>query len=86
MGIGSRVARREISLWVRDEGRGIAPEDQTRVLERFSRVDSGAEGAGLGLPIANAIAVAHGGRLEVQSTLGEGSTFTLVVPRNGGGP
>lgn len=85
VGIGSSADKREIRLWVRDQGRGIAPEDQKRVLERFSRVDAGAEGAGLGLPIANAIAAAHGGRLDVQSTLGEGSTFTLVMPRSGGG-
>lgn len=84
VGIGSRMSRREIHLWVRDEGYGIAPEDHERILERFSRVDASAEGAGLGLPIASAIAAAHGGRLIVQSTLGEGSTFTLVVPRGGG--
>lgn len=84
IGIGSRVIRQEVHLWVRDEGYGIAPEDQERVLERFSRVDATAEGAGLGLPIVNAIAAAHGGRLVVQSTLGQGSTFTLVVPRSGG--
>ena len=82
--IGSRSLRREVHLWVRDEGRGIAPADQSRVLERFSRVDPTAEGAGLGLPIANAIAHAHGGRLDVKSTLGLGSTFTLVLPRSGG--
>lgn len=85
VGIGSRVSRREVHFWVRDEGRGIAPADQARVLERFSRVDSGLEGAGLGLPIASAIASAHGGRLDVKSALGQGSTFTLVVPRSGGG-
>ncbi|MFN3865660.1 MAG: sensor histidine kinase [Demequina sp.] len=82
--LGSEVARTEVRLWVRDEGRGIAAEDQERVLERFHRVDSEAEGAGLGLPIAAAIALAHGGRLAVTSRLGVGSTFTLVIPRNGG--
>lgn len=85
VGIGSRVARREVHLWVRDGGRGIAPDDQKRVLERFSRVDPTVEGTGLGLPIASAIARAHGGRLDVESSLGQGSTFTLIVPKGGGG-
>ena len=84
IGIGSEVTERAVLLWVRDEGRGIAPEDQARVLDRFERVDPEAEGAGLGLPIASAIAIAHGGRLMVESALGAGSTFTLVVPRSGG--
>ncbi len=82
--LGSEASRTEVRLWVRDEGRGIASEDHERVLERFHRVDPEAEGTGLGLPIAAAIAVAHGGRLVVDSLLGEGSTFTLVLPRNGG--
>lgn len=84
VGIGSEIGRNEVRLWVRDEGRGIAPEDQERVLERFHRVDPDTEGTGLGLPIASAIAIAHGGRLAIDSRLGAGSTFTLVLPRRGG--
>ncbi|WP_062131419.1 sensor histidine kinase [Demequina aestuarii] len=83
VGLGSRMLRSEVHLWVRDQGRGIAPADQERVLERFHRVDPETEGTGLGLPIASAIVIAHGGRLAVESRLGEGSTFTLVLPRNG---
>ncbi|GIG54852.1 sensor histidine kinase [Demequina activiva] len=82
--LGTAIVGAEAHLWVRDEGIGLAPEDQARVLERFSRVDPEAEGAGLGLPIAAAIAAAHGGRLAVDSTLGEGSAFALIIPRNGG--
>ncbi|MFW7414598.1 sensor histidine kinase [Demequina sp. SO4-18] len=82
--IGSASLAAEVHLWVTDEGRGIAPEDQERVLERFHRVDPETEGTGLGLPIAAAIATAHGGRLSLASRVGEGSTFTLVLPRNGG--
>ncbi len=85
IGLGSRSTGHETHLWVRDQGRGIALEDQAQVMARFGRVDDEVEGAGLGLPIASAIAAAHGGRLDVESTLGKGSTFTLVVPRAGGG-
>ena len=70
---------------VTDDGPGISLEDQARLFERFfvGRNDRhGAhEGVGLGLPTALAIAQAHGGTIEVRSRPGEGSCFTLVVPR-----
>ena len=66
-----------------DEGPGIGPDEQTRLFERFfvgASDRSGRSGTGIGLPTALAIAQAHGGTIEVQSTLGRGSTFRLVVP------
>lgn len=82
--LGSEVvhgaAGDEARLWVKDAGRGLRPEDQPRVLERFQRVDDSVEGAGLGLPIVAAIARAHGGRVEVDSALGVGSRFSIVIP------
>jgi signal transduction histidine kinase len=67
---------------VTDEGPGIAPEDQVRLFERFfvGSPDRSGGGAGIGLPTALAIAQAHGGTIEVDSELGRGSTFHLVVP------
>ena len=65
-----------------DEGPGIAADDQVRLFERFfvgSSDRSGRGGAGIGLPTALAIAQAHGGTIEVDSELGRGSTFHLVV-------
>ncbi|WP_083966666.1 sensor histidine kinase [Demequina globuliformis] len=82
--IGSSTGRTTVRVWVRDQGIGIAPEDHARVMERFHRVDPDAEGAGLGLTIVNAIAIAHGGRLELSSSLGAGSQFTIVLPKDGG--
>lgn len=70
------------SLEVADTGIGI-PEDQIPlVFERFYRVESSRaeEGSGLGLSIARQVAVAHGGTIEVKSTPGKGSTFTLLLP------
>ncbi len=71
-------------LSVRDSGPGIAAEDLERIFERFYRVDRARSrhtgGGGLGLAIARWIAEAHGGRIEVDSALGRGSAFTLVVP------
>jgi signal transduction histidine kinase len=72
---------------VRDEGPGISPEDQTHLFERFfvglHNREGGPRGVGLGLPTALAIAQAHGGRIDVESAVGAGSAFTLVVPLDG---
>lgn len=81
--IGSVMQNGEARFWVRDTGEGIAPEDQTRVFQRFARGKYSrrrSEGAGLGLAIVSAIAIAHGGRVELSSQLGVGSTFTLAIP------
>ena len=69
---------------VADRGPGIAPDDAARVFERFFRADPSrtraSGGTGLGLSIVASIAEAHGGRAEVDSTPGEGSTFRIVIP------
>jgi two-component system sensor histidine kinase ResE len=67
---------------VRDTGEGISPEDRPFVFDRFYRGDPSREGrgAGLGLAIARGLAAAHRGAIELESTLGEGSIFTLSLP------
>jgi len=68
-----------------DQGSGIPPADIDRIFERFYRVDKArsrkAGGTGLGLAIVKHIVSSHGGRLDVQSKLNEGSTFTVYLPR-----
>jgi two-component system OmpR family sensor kinase len=85
--IGTSVSGDEVHLWIRDTGTGIPMPDQARIFDRFTR-GMGAHtrypGSGLGLAIVKAIAEAHGGRVEVMSRLGEGSTFTIVVPKDPG--
>jgi signal transduction histidine kinase len=82
--IGTSVNDDEVRLWVRDTGSGISVADQEVIFDRFIR-GSGAHrryrGSGLGLAIVKAIAEAHGGRMELESRLGEGSTFTIVLPK-----
>jgi signal transduction histidine kinase len=66
---------------VQDTGVGIAPENIPHLFDRFWQAhESGRGGAGLGLVIAHGIAEGHGGRIEVESHPGRGSTFTLVLP------
>ncbi len=69
---------------VRDTGEGIAPEHLPRLTERFYRVDRSRSretgGTGLGLAIVKHVAQRHGGELRIESVLGAGSTFTLLLP------
>ncbi len=86
--IGSSVADGEFRLWVRDTGFGIPDAEQARVFDRFRRGRSAHRryrGSGLGLAIVRTIAEAHGGSIGLTSKLGEGSTFTMVIPDGTGG-
>jgi two-component system sensor histidine kinase SenX3 len=75
----------DVRLSVSDKGVGIPARDLERIFERFYRVDHGRSretgGTGLGLSIVRHVANNHRGRVEVDSREGEGSTFTLVLPR-----
>lgn len=83
--LGTLIANGDASLWVRDSGPGIPRQEQREIFERFTRGSGGhrLEGAGLGLSIVQAIARAHGGRVELHSSAGSGATFMLVVPVGG---
>src|SRR5690348_205240 len=83
-----RAGAPEIRVSVRDYGPGISPEHLPRLTERFYRVDvadSRAQGGtGLGLALVKHVLNRHGGRLTIESTLGEGATFTMNLPSNAG--
>jgi signal transduction histidine kinase len=75
----------DVRISVRDGGIGIAACEQKKIFEKFYRVGSGlvhdVKGSGLGLAIVNHVIKAHGGRVEITSAPGEGSTFTIVLPK-----
>src|SRR5437762_3250372 len=75
---------KEVSVSVQDTGPGIAPEHLDRIFDRFFRIDQSRSrelgGTGLGLAIARLLAELQGGRIEVDSAPGRGSTFTLWLP------
>ncbi len=77
----------EVVVEVRDTGIGIPEAALDRIFERFYRVDKGRArdqgGTGLGLSIIKHVAQNHGGRVEVESRLGKGSTFRVYLPRSG---
>ncbi|MEN9572940.1 MAG: hypothetical protein RL514_795 [Verrucomicrobiota bacterium] len=83
--IGARKTdTKQVELWVRDDGPGIPAEAQTRVFERFYRVDKArsrdAGGTGLGLAIVKHIVQSHGGEVWVESEPGKGATFFFTLP------
>ena len=75
---------------VADTGVGIAPEDQARIFDDFTQVDGPIQkrvrGTGLGLPLTRKLARLLGGEIRLESRLGEGSRFSLVIPRVHPGP
>jgi signal transduction histidine kinase len=74
----------EFNIMVRDTGPGIAAEDQAKIFEQFQQVDNTSTrkkgGTGLGLSISRQLVGMHGGHIDLDSTLGVGSTFNIVVP------
>jgi signal transduction histidine kinase len=82
--ISARAREGAVAVSVADQGIGIAPGDRKRIFEKFVRVENGlvhdVRGAGLGLSLVDQIIRAHHGRIEVESTPGQGSTFTLLLP------
>ncbi len=80
--VALRTAGDEVSIVVQDSGRGLRPEQIAHLFEPFNRLDapSNVEGSGIGLVIARHLAELMHGRIEVHSTPGEGSTFTLHLP------
>ncbi len=77
--IGEKVDG-EIRISVKDNGTGISPENLPRVFERGFTTKPEKNGHGLGLAICKRIMEDHGGRIEVQSEVGKGSTFTIILP------
>lgn len=80
----ARKGARHVRISVEDNGMGIARADHGRVFQKFYRVDDRlagtVQGSGLGLPIVRHVVQAHGGRVELQSEVGRGSTFTILLP------
>jgi PAS domain S-box-containing protein len=83
-------SRSGVSISVRDDGEGIAPEQQERVFEEFVQLQAGStrgyDGAGLGLPISRSLVEAMGGTIQLESHSGGGATFTVWLPAIAPGP
>ena len=80
--VATRTDAHCLRVMISDTGMGIPPQHLPHIFDRFYRVDSArtSQGAGLGLALALEIARAHGGDIQVDSTIGKGTTFTVNVP------
>ena len=87
--ISGGSSEKDVWIKIEDTGVGIPQEDLTRVFDRFYRVDKArtreSGGTGLGLSIAKEIITKHGGEIDINSTLGEGTTITVTLPIEGAG-
>lgn len=83
--VALETAPDEVGVSITDTGIGISPEHKDRIFEAFTQVDQSmtrrAGGSGLGLPVSQRLASLLGGRIELESNVGEGSRFTLWLPR-----
>lgn len=82
--VETKVEAKEFIIGVSDTGIGVAESDIPHIFNRFYRADkartSGEAGTGLGLAITRRIVEIHDGRIEVESEVGHGSTFTIYLP------
>ncbi|EKE17852.1 MAG: pas, partial [uncultured bacterium] len=78
----SRMGDAEVCVEIGDSGKGIAPEHLTRIFEPFFTTKPVGQGTGLGLSLSYGIINKHNGRIEVESTLGQGTTFRVIIPIN----
>ncbi len=79
--VEGRLSGPWVAISVRDNGTGISPEHRQRLFDPFFTTKPVGEGTGLGLSISHGIISGHGGRIELESRLGEGSCFRLLLPR-----
>ena len=82
--LGTIQNDREVKVWVRDTGIGIAPDEIGQIFEKYKQTTSGKtsehKGTGLGLVICKMIVEAHGGKIWAESEEGKGTTFTFTIP------
>ena len=81
--MSTRVVDKFVGIIVRDTGSGIAPEHLGKIFDPFFTTKDATKGTGLGLAVSYGIIKKHGGDIEVESAMGQGTTFTVKVPING---
>ncbi len=83
--LAAETSENSLTISVLDTGAGISPADQNRIFEKFFRTATAREqvqgGHGLGLTLVKQVAELHGGEIRVESALGEGSAFSIVLPK-----
>lgn len=83
VGIAAKREGDHVLIEVKDNGKGIAPEDMPKLFTKFFQADTSVPGMGLGLSICRMLVEAHGGKIWCESKLGKGSTFSFTLPVKG---
>ncbi len=81
--LGASLANDEVVIWIRDHGRGISTEEQEHIWEAFYQINRSYfedQGAGAGLAIVRGVARLHGGKVALDSEVGKGTTFKMLLP------
>ncbi len=78
--LSASATKDRIRIAVQDSGSGMPPEVRARLFEPFFTTKPSGVGTGLGLPVCKSIVTAHGGSIQIESTVGRGSTFTIELP------
>jgi signal transduction histidine kinase len=78
--VAASETREALTIRVSDNGPGVRPEELSTIFDRFHKGPR-SQGSGLGLAIARQLVRAHGGEIEIESTVGAGTTFTVTIPR-----
>ena len=81
-GVATWASGEEVAIKVQDTGVGMDDDTRARLFQPFFTTKQVGEGTGLGLAVVHGIVNAHGGRIDVASTPGRGSTFTVWLPKN----
>ncbi len=81
LSVGAEPKDDEIHIFVADQGIGIPPEDQERIFKAFYTTKESGQGTGLGLAVCDRIVKDHGGHILLESEVGRGSRFTIVLPQ-----
>jgi signal transduction histidine kinase len=82
--IAARIAEKRVDITFTDNGPGIPSEEREKIFQKFYQIEGNftgqVQGMGLGLPLVHRIVTEHGGRVRLESELGQGSTFILELP------
>jgi signal transduction histidine kinase len=78
--ITTKTDKKKLYICIKDSGKGISPKEQKRIFREFYRSDKNTKGHGIGLSFSQQIVKAHKGSIKLQSKIGEGSTFCIVLP------
>lgn len=81
LSVSTSYSNNDVRLRISDNGSGMTEEQKAKVFQPFYTNKKNNQGTGLGLAVSHGIVQAHGGRIEIDSTIGKGTTFTIILTK-----